>query len=95
MATLYYIYDPMCSWCYAFDPILKQIESNLPVGIGLVKIVGGLAPDSSDPMQNSLAVMIQNNWKKIEQTVPHIQFNFDFWKKTRQGGQPTLPVEQF
>ncbi len=90
MATLYYIYDPMCSWCYAFDPILKQIESNLPVGIDLVKIVGGLAPDSSDPMQNSLAVMIQNNWKKIEQTVPHIQFNFDFWKKN-QARRSTYP----
>ncbi len=69
----------MCSWCYAFDNTLKQIESKLPQSINLVKIVGGLAPDSMEPMPKSLADSIQNNWKKIEQTVPKIQFNFDFW----------------
>jgi len=83
MANLYYIHDPMCSWCYAFDRELKKIESNLPTSIHLVKIVGGLAPDSMDPMPDSLAITIQANWKKIEQTVPHIKFNFDFWEKNQ------------
>jgi len=79
MAHLYYIHDPMCSWCYAFDSVLKQIESNLPQSVSLIKIAGGLAADSMEPMPKPLASMIQTNWKKIEQTVPHIQFNFDFW----------------
>ena len=79
MTTLYYIHDPMCSWCYAFNSVLKQIESDLPDTITLTKLVGGLAPDSMEPMPESLTMMIQDNWKKIEKTVPHIQFNFDFW----------------
>lgn len=90
MANLYYIHDPMCSWCYAFDSTLKKIEPNLPQSINLVKIVGGLAPDSMEPMPESLAMTIQANWKKIEQTVPHIQFNFDFWK-TNQAIRSTYP----
>ena len=79
MTTLYYIHDPMCSWCYAFNSVLKQIESDLPDTITLTKLVGGLASDSMEPMPESLTMMIQDNWKKIEKTVPHIQFNFDFW----------------
>lgn len=79
MAILYYIHDPMCSWCYAFDKVLRQLETNLPQSIKLEKIVGGLAADSTTPMPESLAKMIQANWHKIEQTVPHVQFNFDFW----------------
>lgn len=70
----------MCSWCYAFDAVLKQVKTKLPTSVCLVKIVGGLAADSMEPMSESLTAMIQANWKKIEQTVPHIQFNFDFWE---------------
>lgn len=83
MLHLYYIHDPMCSWCYAFNPVLQRIEHKLPKAIRLVKIVGGLAADSMDPMPESLAAMIQMNWKKIELTVPGIKFNFDFWKNNQ------------
>lgn len=90
MPTLYYIHDPMCSWCYAFDLALKHIEFNLPKSIRLVKLVGGLAADSMDPMSEECALMIQENWKKIEQTVPHVQFNFNFWS-TNQAIRSTYP----
>ena len=90
MATLYYIHDPMCSWCYAFDTVLKQIESTLPNTITLTKLVGGLAADSMEPMPESFATMIQQNWKKVERTVPHIQFNFDFWT-ANQAMRSTYP----
>ncbi len=88
--NLYYIHDPMCSWCYAFDAVLKQISSELPKYICLEKIVGGLAPDLVEPMPKEMAAMIQANWKKIELTVPHIQFNFDFWK-TNKAVRSTYP----
>lgn len=83
MAILYYIHDPMCSWCYAFDRVLKQIQSQLPQSIKLVKILGGLAPDSKEPMPGSLVNTLKMNWKKIEETVSHIQFNDDFWKNNQ------------
>ena len=83
MPNLYYIHDPMCSWCYAFGRVLKQVELDLPKSISITKIVGGLAPDSIEPMPKSLADSIQQNWKRIEQTVTHVKFNFDFWKKNQ------------
>lgn len=90
MANLYYIHDPMCSWCYAFDTVLKQIEADLPKSIRLEKIVGGLAPDSMESMPKSMTSMVQANWRRIEQAVPHIQFNFDFWKNN-QANRSTYP----
>ena len=81
MAKLYYFHDPMCSWCYAFSAALNTIETKLPDSIELIKIVTGLAPDSMTPMTTELQKTIQAHWKKIEQTVPNVTFNYDFWHK--------------
>ena len=80
MATiLIYIHDPMCSWCYAFDSSLTALQKKLPDFIRIKKIVGGLAPDTTNPMPVELQQKIQQTWRRIEQTVPNIQFNYEFW----------------
>ena len=28
-AILYYFHDPMCSWCYAFQPVWRTIKAKL------------------------------------------------------------------
>ena len=79
VTTLYYIHDPMCSWCYAFDSSLTALQKELPDFIRIKKIVGGLAPDTTNPMPVELQQKIQQTWRRIEQTVPNMQFNYDFW----------------
>jgi putative protein-disulfide isomerase len=79
--TLYYVYDPMCSWCYAFEESLTEIKLKLPALIAFKSILGGLAPDPTTPMPAETQNMIQRAWHQIEHTVPNIQFNFDFWSK--------------
>jgi putative protein-disulfide isomerase len=76
---LFYIHDPMCSWCYAFQSALSGLEKNLPSSIRLKKLVGGLAPDSTSTMPPALQQSIQQTWRRIENTVPHVRFNYDFW----------------
>jgi len=79
--TLYYIYDPMCSWCYAFEASLTEIKATLPSLLTFKSVLGGLAPDSNHTMPVETQTMVQRAWHKIEQSVPSIQFNFDFWSK--------------
>jgi putative protein-disulfide isomerase len=79
VTTLFYIHDPMCSWCYAFDSSLTALQKELPDFIRINKIVGGLAPDTTKPMPVELQQKIQQTWRRIEQTVPNMQFNYDFW----------------
>ena len=79
VTTLLYIHDPMCSWCYAFVSSLTALQKELPDFIRIKKIAGGLAPDTTNPMPVELQQKIQETWRRIEQTVPNIQFNNEFW----------------
>lgn len=79
--TLYYIYDPMCSWCYAFEQSLKDLRKQLPLELSFKLILGGLAADTTTPMPIKTQAMIQQAWQQIENSVPPLRFNFDFWTK--------------
>lgn len=79
MPTLYYIHDPMCSWCWAFRPVLTELLNNIPDDIDVQYLVGGLAPDSSEAMDQATQDMIQHHWRTIQVKVPNTAFNFDFW----------------
>ncbi|WP_024955645.1 DsbA family protein [Sulfurospirillum arcachonense] len=82
MNTLYYILDPMCSWCYAFAPTWKKILENIDSNLQVQYIYGGLAPHSDELMPDDMQKMLQNVWESIEQRVG-TQFNFDFWTKCK------------
>ncbi|ODB86363.1 thioredoxin [Candidatus Thiodiazotropha endoloripes] len=78
---LYYIHDPMCSWCWAFRPTLHRLLNNLPSEISSRYLLGGLAPDSDLPMDVNLRRKIEGTWKTIQSKIPGTDFNYDFWRK--------------
>jgi len=78
-SILYYIHDPMCSWCWGFRPVFKQVEQALSGKIEIQYILGGLAPDTDQVMPERLQQTIQQTWKKIQRDIPGTEFNFDFW----------------
>jgi len=69
----------MCSWCWAFRPIWLKVLSELPSHINISYLLGGLAPDSSSPMPLETQKYVQDNWIKIQKTVPGTEFNYNFW----------------
>ncbi|MDH3353751.1 MAG: DsbA family protein [Chromatiales bacterium] len=77
--TLYYVHDPMCSWCYAFRENWHVITKHFAGQLEFVRLLGGLAPDSDTPMDEATQKMVQRSWRRIEESVPGIHFNFDFW----------------
>ncbi len=82
MATsIYYIHDPMCSWCWAFRPALNALIADLPKNVHLTYFLGGLARDTDDPMPDNLRDQIKNHWRTIQIRIPKTKFNFDFWEK--------------
>jgi len=78
--VLYYFHDPMCSWCWGFKPVLNELIKNISNTIDTKYILGGLAKDSESVMTVEMQSQIENTWRKIQQTIPGTQFNFDFWK---------------
>ncbi len=81
--TLVYVHDPMCSWCWGFKATMDSLELSLPEDIAVQRILGGLAPDSNEPMPVSMQNMLQQTWQQIASVVPGTQFNMDFWTKNQ------------
>ena len=79
-ARLYYVHDPMCSWCWGFDAVRKRLLEKLPLSLEVVRLLGGLAPDTDQPMPREMRDYLQQTWHGIEQRIPGTSFNFDFWQ---------------
>jgi putative protein-disulfide isomerase len=82
-AILYYVHDPMCSWCWAFKKIYEEIVSELPADVSINRLLGGLAADTDDYMSEEMQGYIKSHWRTIQTKVPGIKFNFDFWDKCK------------
>ena len=82
VAKLYYIHDPMCSWCWGYRPVWDALQANLPSSVKVEYVAGGLAPDSDDTMPVELQATIQGHWRNIESKLG-TEFNFDFWAKNK------------
>ncbi|HAS6198231.1 TPA: DsbA family protein [Vibrio vulnificus] len=77
---LYYVHDPMCSWCWGYKPTLEKLKQQLPGVIQFEYVVGGLAPDSTLPMLPEMQQKIESIWHQIEQRLG-TQFNYEFWTR--------------
>jgi len=78
---LYYIHDPMCSWCWAFRAVWGELQQQLAGSIRVKYLLGGLAADSDVTMPLSMQQDIQRHWQVIGQRVKGTQFNFNFWSQ--------------
>ena len=77
--SLYYVHDPMCSWCWGFEPTRARLFAALDGRVPIYRLVGGLAPDSDEPMPEAMRTGLQQTWRQIQQMIPGTRFNFDFW----------------
>jgi len=78
-ATLYYVYDPMCSWCWGYAPTWLKLQTELEKsGIKVEYRLGGLAPDSDEPMAEDMQRFLEQTWHKINAQLG-TRFNYDFW----------------
>jgi len=74
-----YVMDPMCAWCYGFQPELDRFLEQYP-SAEVDWIMGGLAPDSKEPMSEGLKEAIASYWHKIE-GVSQVTFNHSYWER--------------
>ncbi|MGS2717364.1 DsbA family protein [Eionea flava] len=81
--TLYYIHDPMCSWCWGFRPVWESIRQGVTEQfpqLAVEYIVGGLAPDSDVPMPAEMQATLEATWAHIQRVIPNTAFNYEFWR---------------
>ena len=77
MAKLLYVVDPMCSWCWGFTEIRAQVSEEFP-DLEWQLVMGGLAPDSDEPMDEATQSYVQEAWRAVAARTG-AEFNHDFW----------------
>jgi len=76
--VLYYVHDPMCSWCWGYRPTWEKLKAALPAEIPVINVLGGLAADDDQPMPPAMRQAIEGHWHHI-QSLLGTRFNFEFW----------------
>ena len=75
---LYHVHDPMCSWCWGYRRTWNSLRDALPKELHVVNVLGGLAPDSDQPMPLAQRETIEGYWRDVNAETG-AEFNFDFW----------------
>ncbi len=78
--TLFYVADPMCSWCWGFKPVRDEVLAALPRNTVVRYVMGGLAPDNSDPMDEPTRSYVRAAWRAVERETG-ATFNWGFWDR--------------
>ena len=62
---LLYIFDPMCSWCYGFAPVIGSIARHFGDRLPVKLMVGGLRAGNTRPMTDKDRDYIRGAWTRV------------------------------
>ena len=63
---LYYFADPMCSWCYGFQPVIDQVRADYGASYDIRLVMGGLRPGKlAETMTPARARIIRHHWRDV------------------------------
>jgi len=72
--------DPMCSWCYGFEPVLEAIHAVHGEALPVRLIMGGLRPGTVAPMSPETKATIREHWSHVEKASGQ-RFNYSFFDR--------------
>ncbi len=79
---LIYFGDPMCSWCYGFEPVLSALADHfgerLPIGL----VMGGLRPGTERALTLMEKDEIRKHWDHVHEASGQI-FDYSFFDRGR------------
>jgi putative protein-disulfide isomerase len=74
---LYYIADPMCSWCWGFSPVIAALREEFAGRVRMQLVTGGLRIGGSTPMSSELKETVLHHWHEVGEATGQ-PFGFDF-----------------
>lgn len=82
--TLIYVYDPLCSWCYGFHPVMKKLERRFQDRLNIRVIPGGLAIGENAQTILDGYPTIKNTLEQVEKTT-RVSFGENFSLLVEEG----------
>ena len=74
---MYYIADPMCSWCYGFAHVIQGIHAKYQDHMKVTLVTGGLRVGNAYPFTDKLRATLVEHWREVEEMTKQ-SFNYDF-----------------
>ncbi len=66
-AILWYVADPMCSWCWGFSPVIEAIREEYGERLRIALLLGGLRVGTSAPMSIQQREEILHHWNDVHE----------------------------
>lgn len=83
--TILYVYDPMCGWCYGFDPVMEQVAKEWGDRVHFQVISGGMITgERQGVIAPQMAVYILNTAPRLEK-MTGVKFGDIFLKALSDG----------
>jgi putative protein-disulfide isomerase len=64
--VLYYVYDPLCGWCYGFSPVIAEVQKQYSDQISVEVISGGMVLAERVGPLSDIAPYIRDGVKRVE-----------------------------
>lgn len=74
------VVDPMCSWCWGFEPVLERLAATYADQAPVSLIVGGLRPYTTEPMTDRAKTDIAGHWRHVQEASGQ-PFDFSFFER--------------
>lgn len=73
---LWYVADPMCSWCWGFAPVIEAIRKDYSNSLKVKLVLGGLRPGTKQPIAPTQRKEILHHWNAVKRATGQ-SFCFD------------------
>ena len=77
---LIYVMDPMCTWCYGFAPVIRQLKEEQEQHLKFKLVVGGLRPGATTSLEADTTEDVQQHWKEVASATGQ-PFNYSFFER--------------
>lgn len=81
---LHYFYDPLCSWCYGFSPVIKAFQEKYKSQMDFEIISGGMVKGESEKPIGDMSDFIRDAHQRIE-TTSGVEFGPGFKRRLDEG----------
>jgi putative protein-disulfide isomerase len=75
-----YFADPMCSWCYGFAPVMRELDKVFGNRVGLRIVMGGLRAGQTEAMRRKDRAYIRDAWSRVGAASGQ-PFDFSFFER--------------
>jgi len=71
------VLDPMCSWCWGFEPILQKLQDTLSSDTKLSLVMGGLRSQGDQAWDKAFGTYLKEHWQNVHRATGQA-FNMHF-----------------